>query len=108
MLIDVFNSKRFLGTVEFVEQFGKGDDGLKAFITGEWYTKPERNPYTGAPITVIDIDPKKVVCGPSTNNGDQWSSLGPIKRLDIVYLSHDMMISRVNVNPEYVFVWQRL
>jgi hypothetical protein len=95
--------------VEFVEQFGRtGEDGLQVFVPGEWYTKPQTNLFTGAPTTSIVIDPKRVIYGPANNNADDWNSLGPIKLLDLVYLSQDMMISRVNVNPEAVFVWQRI
>ena len=47
-------------------------------------------------------------CTATANSANDWSSLGPIKLLDLLYLSQDMMISRVNVNPESLFVWQRI
>jgi len=97
-----------LGQAEFIEQFGQGEDGLQVSIPGEWFTKAETNYYTGQPTTTIEVDPDRVIYGPSNNNADDWSSLGPIKRCDLIYLSRDMMISRVNVNPEYFFVWQRI
>ena len=100
---------RFLGTVEFLELFGQDEDAmLEVSITGEWYTKPEINIFTNEPTTCIAVDPERVVYGPSSNKADDWSSLGPIKRLDLLYLSKDIMISRGNVNPESLFVWQRM
>ena len=70
--------------------------------------QPETDPFSGRPTTGIEVIPERVVYGPVNNKADDWSSLGPIKRLDLVYLSSDVMISRVNVNPEYFFIWQRL
>lgn len=95
--------------MEFLELFGQDDDAmLEVSITGEWFTRPETNLFTSEPTTAIDIQLEKLVYGPSTNAAEDWSSLGPIKRLDLLYLSQDVMISRGNVNPESLFVWQRL
>lgn len=113
---------RFLGTVEFVEVFGSDSDKdnnsdsdedeesmkLEVFITGEWFTKDERNAVTGTPTTSIVVEPSKVIYGPSTNNAQEWASLGPIKLLDLLYLSEDIMIARNNVNMDSLFVWQRV
>jgi hypothetical protein len=104
---------RFSGTVAFVELIGGTIDGkdettLEVRITGEWYTKAESNLFTGQPTTAIAVDPEKVLYGPSSNAAADWSSLGPIKLLDLLYLSDSTMISRGNVNPESLFVWQRL
>lgn len=99
---------RFQGQSEFVEQFGEGDGGLTVSIPGEWFTEPGTNPFTGQPTTSIEIDPNRVIYGPLNNSADEWSSLGPIKQVDLIYVSKDMMISRVKVNPEYFFVWQRI
>ncbi|CAB9529122.1 expressed unknown protein [Seminavis robusta] len=119
-LVQKLGGSKFLGTVEFVEVFGtragttgfveEEDDGtsLEVSITGEWYTKDERNLFTGMPTTAIAVDLEKLVYGPSTNAAQDWSSLGPIKLLDLLYLSDDIMISRGNVNPESLFVWRRL
>lgn len=103
-------STRFLGTCEFTEQFGSPDTeeaGLVVSVPGEWYLKPERNLVTKEPSTSLAIDPSRVIYGPSNNNADDWSSLGPIRLLDILYLSQDIMVSRANVNAESLFVWQR-
>jgi hypothetical protein len=94
--------------VEFLELFGREDAMLEVSITGEWYTKPETNIFTNQPTTSIAIDPERVVYGPSSNAAADWSSLGPIKLLDLLYLSKDIMISRGNVSPESLFIWQRV
>jgi hypothetical protein len=104
---------RFLGTVEFVELFGgtankEEEPTLEVRITGEWYPKAESNLFTGQPTTAIVVDPEKVLYGPSSNSAADWSRLGPIKLLDLLYLSDKIMVSRGNVNPESLFVWQRL
>ena len=100
---------RFLGTVEFIELLGQEEDSmLEVSITGEWDTKAETNIFTNTPTTAIAIDPERVVYGPSSNAAQDWSSLGPVKLLDLLYLSEDIMVSRGNVNPESLFVWQRV
>ena len=107
----VFGSPdRFQGQAEFVEQFGEkeGEEGLTVSIPGEWFTEPGTNPFSGFPTTTIEIDPKKVIYGPLNSPADDWSSLGPIKQLDLIYLSEKIMISRVKVNPDYLFIWQRI
>jgi hypothetical protein len=118
-LIQKLGGNKFLGSVEFVERFGgsirsgDNDDGddeqasLDVSITGEWFTLAERNPITGAPNTAIEIQPETIVYGPKAN-AKEWASLSPIKRMDIIYLSEDFMISRGNVNLESLFVWERI
>lgn len=107
-LVQKLGGNKYIGNAEFVEQFGKGDSKLEVFITGEWFTKRERNPFTGKPCTAIEVQLEKVMYGPSTNSAGDWNSLGPIKLLDVLYLSTDMMISRVNVKPDSMFVWKRI
>ena len=51
---------------------------------------------------------KKVIYDPTTNGADQWSSLGPIKLNDFLYLDEDLMILRGNANPNTLFIYQRV
>ena len=44
--------------------------------------------------------------GPTTNQADEWASLGPIKLLDILYLDEDLMLLRGNANVDALFVYQ--
>lgn len=99
---------KFLGTCEHIETFGTGVDSFDVTITGEWMLKDDVNPITGAPATVLCIEPEKVMYGVATNKADDWSSLGPIKRLDILYMESNLMIARANVNLESIFVFQRI
>lgn len=97
--------------MEFLEEFGNLETRealLTVKIDGEWFTKFGNNVYTGQPMTSIEIVPSKVKWAMQTNNAADWSSLGPIKILDVSYLSSDMMISRVNVYPDGFFVWKRI
>jgi len=102
---------QFLGFIEFVETFQNVKDGSLAFevtITGEWQLEDRYNdPYTGSPATTIRIDPEKVKYGVSENDGESWASLGPIKLLNICFLTEDLQIARGIANPESVFVFQK-
>lgn len=101
---------RYLGFVEYIEHIGgsEADDGFDVTVTGEWFLEPETNPFTGEPTTAIRLDLEKVMYGPTTNDAETWASLGPIKLLDIVYLSDNLQITRGNANPDSIFVLQRI
>jgi hypothetical protein len=102
--------------VELIETFGSSNNNnddkenapFQVTITGEWFLKPETNPFTGAPMTAIQFELDKVKYGPQTNNANDWDSLGPIKLVDILYLSKDVLITRANVNVDSLFVWERI
>jgi hypothetical protein len=106
---------QFLGFIEYTEKFrAAGDDDKEsssAFdvtISGEWMLEYQyTDPFTGAPTTAIRVDPEKVMYGPTTNDGNMWASLGPIKLLNICYLTHDLQIARGNANPDSIFVFQK-
>lgn len=106
-LIQKFGGNKFLGKIEFIETIGAGEDAVPVSVVGEWLLSPETDIFTGAPTTSIDVDPSTITYGPSENAANDWSSLGPIKRLDIVYFSDELMVSRGNANPESLFVWKR-
>jgi hypothetical protein len=116
---------RFLGFVEYIETFNAGtEESFDVKITGEWMLKEDRNPFTGQPATVIKVDPLKLIYGAASNfmsteagaapvvqvgggfsQTASWQSLGPIKLLDIIYLTDDLQITRGNSNMEAIFVW---
>lgn len=102
---------QFLGFVEFIEKFKNVEDDSIAFevaITGEWQLENRyTDPYTGSPTTTIRIDPEKVSYGVSENDGESWASLGPIKLLNICFLTEDLQITRGIANPESVFVFKK-
>ena len=114
---------RFLGFVEYIETFNAGtDESFDVKITGEWMLKVDRHPLTGQPATVIQVDPMKMVYGAASqfmsseeaapvvqvgggfSQTASWQSFGPIKLLDIIYLTDDLQITRGNSNMEAIFV----
>jgi len=114
---------KFLGFVEYIETFNAGtEESFDVKITGEWELKEDRNPRTGQPATAIKMDPDKIEYGsvygmteqaPVTqlggglSQGASWQSLGPIKLLDIIYLTADLQIARGNSNIQAIFVWKK-
>ena len=107
-MFDVVNKRRYLGFVEYCERIGTTTDGLDVRITGEWMLEPITDSLTGGPATAIRLDLENVVYGPSKNKADTWASLGPIKLMDIVYIDDDLQITRGNINPETLFVFQKI
>jgi hypothetical protein len=101
------SSHRFLGYIEFVEQIGSGPDALDVRVTGEWMLEPRTHPFTGQPCTAIRAELETITYGPSSNKANDWPSLGPIRLLDVLYLDDDLQITRVNVNTDSIFVYQR-
>lgn len=117
------SGSKFLGFVEFIETFNAGtEEAFDVTITGEWELKDERNFFTGQPATAIKVDPSAIAYGSVTgmteeapvvqlggglSQGASWQSLGPIKLLDIIYLTEDLQIVRGNSNTEAIFVWKK-
>lgn len=106
-LVQRFTGSKFYGKCEYIETFGTGSESFDVTITGEWMVKDGANPLTGMSSTVLWVEPEKVKYGLSTNDAETWASLGPIKRLDIIYMKDDLLITRGNVNQESIIVFQR-
>jgi ABC-type transporter Mla MlaB component len=107
-LVHRMTGSKFLGKCEYVETFGTGPESFDVTVTGEWMLKNGVNPFNGKANTVLWVDPDKIMYGFSTNDADDWASLGPIKRMDIVYMKDDLLITRGNVNTESIFVYRRI
>jgi len=99
---------KYLGTAEYIETFGGEEASFEVVVTGEWYFEEKRSAITGLPAPCLRMEPKKVIYGPTTNGADQWSSLGPIKLTDFLYLDEDLMILRGNANTNSLFIYQRV
>ena len=100
-----------MGFVEYTERIGStknSADYLDVKISGEWLLEAVSDPFTGAPATAIRLDLESVVYGPSKNNAESWASLGPIKLMDVVYVDDDLQILRGSINPESLFVFERI
>ena len=63
---------------------------------------------TNLPAPCLTVELESVKYGPTMNGADQWSSLGPVKLTDFIYLDDDLMILRGNVNTNSLFVWKRI
>jgi len=105
----LFGSK-YLGNSEYIEIFGspEGETAFEVTITGEWYFETKKNAYTGLPAPCLRMELEKVMYGPTTNGADQWSSLGPVKLTDFLFLDEDLMILQGNVNPSALFVYRKI
>lgn len=101
----ILSGSKFLGYVEFDERIG---DSVRVSIKGEFELQDERDPYDNTPTKAIRCDLESVSYGVTTNSADDWSSLGPVKLMDILYLDTSLLLCRGNVNPETLFVWQRV
>jgi hypothetical protein len=107
-LVHRMTGSKFLGKCEYVETFGTGPESFDVTVTGEWMLKNGVNPITGMSNTVLWVDLEKVMYGFSTNDAEEWASLGPIKRMDIIYMKEDLLITRGSVNTDSIFVYQRI
>jgi len=99
---------KYLGTAEYIETFGGKEASFEVVVTGEWYFEEKGHAVIGIPAPSLRMELKKVIYGPTTNGADQWSSLGPIKLNDFLYLDEDLMILRGNANPNTLFIYQRV
>jgi len=102
--------------VEFIETFNAGtEEAFDVKITGEWLLR-ENQP------TLLQVDPENIDYGSSHTMEElapivqigggvsqvaSWQSLGPIKLLDITYLTPNMYIARGNFKADAIFVWKR-
>ena len=84
------------------------DVSFEVVVAGEWYFQQKNNEYTNLPAPCLTVELESVKYGPTTNGADQWSSLGPVKLTDFIYLDDDLMILRGNVNTNSLFVWKRI
>jgi hypothetical protein len=103
---------KFLGTCEYIETLGTGPESFDVIISGEWMLKGDTNPFTNAPATVLCVDHETVVYAigsiSSTNKADDWDSLGPMKRTDIIYMKDKLLIARGSSSTDALFVFQRI
>ena len=76
-------------------------------FSGGWNFQSVPNPATKVTTTCLAMDPSSVTYGSSSFSADDWSSLEPIRLLDILYLSQNVLVTRANVDEESTFVWKR-
>jgi len=99
---------KYLGKAEYIETFGGEEASFDVVVTGEWILEEKRHAPPRKPSSSLRVKPEKLTYGLITNQANEWSSLGPIKLLDILYLDEDLMILRGNVNLKSFFIYQRV
>jgi len=99
---------KYLGKIDYVETFGGKEASFDVVVAGEWFLEERKHAFTGRPSQALRVDPETLTYGLSKNQASEWSSLGPIKLLDILYLDEDLMILRGNVNLKSFFIYQRI
>lgn len=117
-----FTGSKFLGFVEMVETFNRGDpDGeFDVKITGEWELSnkagaltleisPEGIEYSsGGRASGMTEAAPVVQMGGGMSQVSEWQSLGPIKLLEAVYSSPDLYIAQGQFESSGVFIWSRV
>uniref|UniRef100_A0A7S4JRF5 Plastid lipid-associated protein/fibrillin conserved domain-containing protein n=1 Tax=Odontella aurita TaxID=265563 RepID=A0A7S4JRF5_9STRA len=114
-----FTGSKFLGFVEFVETFNRGDpDAFDVKITGEWLLQkdtptleisPDNIEYSsGGKASGMTEAAPVVQMGGGMSQVSEWQSLGPIKLLEVVYVSPDLYIAQGKFESSGVFVWTRV
>ena len=119
----IFTGSKFLGFVELVETFNRGDPDGAEFdvqITGEWELSnkagaltleisPENIEYSsGGRASGMTETAPVVQMGGGMSQVSEWQSLGPIKLLEAVYSSPDLYIAQGKFESSNVFIWSRV
>jgi hypothetical protein len=102
-----FTGSKFLGFCTWIETLGTGPESFDVTVSGEWMLKADSNPFTNAPATALCVEPEKLVyqIGAilSTNKADDWDSLGPMRRSDIIYMKDKLLIERGSTDALFVY-----
>jgi hypothetical protein len=96
--------------VEYVERIKVNPDvsSFDVTISGDWELKQSVSLLTGKPTVLLNVEPDKVVYGPTSTRADHWKSVRAMNLLDITYLDNDLRIMRGNTSINTIFVFQRV
>jgi len=118
-----FTGSKFLGFVEFVETYTQdNEESFTVKITGEWMMQensrtaescalkidPENMDYDATNASGMTDAAPVVSTGGGVSQVADWQSLGPIKRLDVIYATPDLYIGRGRTLAEVLFVWRKV
>jgi len=96
--------------VEYIERIevNPSSASFDVIVSGDWDLSQSVSLFTGAPSTVMTVEPARVMYGPTSTRADHWKSLGPMNMLDVTYLDDDLRVMRGNTATDAIFVFQRV
>lgn len=99
-----------MSDVEYVERIEvtPSTASFDVIVSGDWDLSQSVSLFTGAPSTVMTVEPARVMYGPTSTRADHWKSLGPMNMLDVTYLDKDLRIMRGNTATDAIFVFRRV
>jgi len=109
-LIQKLQASFFLD-VEYTERINVSNPASSSFdvtITGDWELKNSVSLLTGEPSIVLNVEPNKVIYGPTNTRADHWKSVRALNLLNVVYLDDDIRVMRGNMNSDLLFIFQRV
>jgi len=108
-LIQKLELSKFMSDVEYLERIivKPGSNSFDVSVTGDWKVGSNFNMFTGEPTTTLSVEPLQVTYGPTSTRADHWKSLGPLNKLNIVYLDSDLRIMKGTTSTETVFIFKR-
>jgi len=108
-LIQKLELSKFMSDVEYLERIivKPGSNSFDVRVTGDWKVGSNFNMFTGEPTTTLSVEPLQVTYGPTSTRADHWKSLGPLNKLNIVYLDSDLRIMKGTTSTETVFIFKR-
>lgn len=100
---------KYITDVEYVERIEVNPEAnsFDVVVSGDWELKSSVSLLTGAPTTIMAIEPDKVVYGPTTTRADHWKSVRSMNLLDLSYLDDDFRIMRGNTSTDTLFIFKR-
>lgn len=96
--------------VEYIERIevNPSSASFDVRVSGDWDLSQSVSLFTGAPSTVMTVEPARVMYGPTSTRADHWKSLGPMNMLDVTYLDNDLRVMRGNTATDAIFVFRRV
>lgn len=100
---------KYITDVEYVERINviPEANSFDARVNGDWELKSSVSLFTGAPSTILSVEPDKVMYGPTTTRADHWKSVRSMNLLDLSYLDDDLRIMRGNTSTDTLFIFRR-
>lgn len=103
-------ASKFLTDVEYKERIDalQSSASFDVTVTGNWDIRTSISLFTGQPSIILEIEPDRVMYGPTSTRGDHWKSLGPLNMLDLSYLDDELRVMRGCTSADTVFVFKKV